>query len=89
MFNKMKTTEFVLKRNPANPVYPDGADSKNITHEIHQFMAKNNSILLSMADELHLQTDGSFKPVCSIRECMKSSNRSIFTTEFTENIYLP
>jgi len=58
---------------------------KNIAPEIQQFMAKNNSILLSMADELHLQPDGSFKPVCSIRECMKSSNRSIFTTELTED----
>ena len=36
---------------------------KNITPEIQQFFAKNNSILLSMADELHLQPDGSFKPV--------------------------
>ncbi|MEI8247420.1 MAG: hypothetical protein WCI51_16425 [Lentisphaerota bacterium] len=36
---------------------------KNIAPEIQQFMAKNNSILLSMADELHLQTDGSFKTV--------------------------
>ena len=35
---------------------------KNITPEIHQFMAKNNSVLLSMADELTLQPDGSFKP---------------------------
>ncbi len=43
---------------------------KNITPEIQQFMAKNNSILLSMADELHLQQDGSFKPARGIAECM-------------------
>ena len=36
--------------------------AKNVTPEIQQFMAKNNSVLLSMADELTLQTDGSFKP---------------------------
>jgi len=52
---------------------------KNITPELQQFMAKNNSILFSMADELHLQTDGSFKSISNIPECMKS-NRSIFTT---------
>ena len=34
---------------------------KNIAPEIQQFMAKNNSILLSMADELHLQQNGSFR----------------------------
>ena len=48
---------------------------KNITPEIQQFMAKNNSILLSMADELSLQTNGSFKPVRGIAECMKSCNQ--------------
>ena len=48
---------------------------KNITPEIQQFMAKNNSVLLSMADELHLQSDGSFKPGRSISECMKPSNQ--------------
>jgi len=48
---------------------------KNITPEIQQFMAKNNSILFSMVDELALQQDGSFKPVRSIAECMKSSNQ--------------
>ncbi len=47
---------------------------KNITPEIQQFMAKNNSILLSMVDELNLQQDGSFKPKRSIPECMKSCN---------------
>ena len=44
--------------------------AKNVTPEIQQFMAKNNSILLSMADELHLQQDGSFKPARGIAECM-------------------
>ena len=45
---------------------------KNVTPEIQQFMAKNNSILLSMADELNLLQDGSFKPVRGIAECMKT-----------------
>jgi len=45
---------------------------KNVTPEIQQFLARNNSILLSMADELTLQPDGSFKPVRSILECLKS-----------------
>ena len=45
---------------------------KNITPEIQQFLANNNSILLSMAAELHLQQDGSFKLVRSIAECLKS-----------------
>ena len=48
---------------------------KNITPEIQQFMVNNNSILLSMADELSLQTDGSFTPKCSISECMKPYNQ--------------
>lgn len=47
---------------------------KNITLEIQQFMAKNNSILLSMADELSLQQDGSFKPKRSIAEYMMPRN---------------
>jgi len=46
--------------------------AKNVTPEIQQFMAKNNSVLFTMADELTLQPDGSFKPVRSIPECMKS-----------------
>ena len=36
---------------------------KSIAQEIQQFLARNNSILLSMADELTLQLNGSFKPV--------------------------
>ena len=47
---------------------------KNITPEIQQFFAKNNSILLSMADELTLQPDGSFKPKRGIAECMNPCN---------------
>ncbi|MFA6102270.1 MAG: hypothetical protein WCV67_18660 [Victivallaceae bacterium] len=47
---------------------------KNITPEIQQFMTNNNSILLFMEAELSLQPDGSFKPVRSISECMKTSN---------------
>ena len=49
--------------------------AKNVTPEIQQFMANNNSVLLSMADELHLQQDGSFKTVRSLSECMKSCNQ--------------
>ena len=49
--------------------------AKNVTPEIQQFMAKNNSVLFSMADELHLLQDGSFKPKRSIAECMKSCNQ--------------
>jgi len=49
---------------------------KNITPEIQQFMAKNNSVLLSMADELHLQPDGSFKPVRGIAECITRGNQT-------------
>ena len=48
---------------------------KNITPEIQQFMANNNSILFFMADELNLLQDGSFKPKRSISECMKSCNQ--------------
>ena len=47
---------------------------KNITSEIQQFMAKNNSILFSMESELSLQPDGSFKPVRSIAECINQYN---------------
>ena len=39
---------------------------KNITPEMQQFIDKNKFILLSIADELQLQTDGSFKPVRNI-----------------------
>ena len=46
--------------------------AKNITPEIQQFLDKNNFVLLSMADELTLQPDGTFKPVRNIPECMKS-----------------
>ena len=41
----------------------------NITPEIQQFLDKNNSKLISIADELTLQTDGSFKPVRGISIC--------------------
>ncbi len=47
---------------------------KNITPEIQQFLDKNKFGLLSMADELTLQTDGSFKPVRGIPECMMLCN---------------
>jgi len=49
---------------------------KNITPEIQQFMAKNNSILFSMEAELSMQQDGSFKPKHSIAECMNQYNQS-------------
>ena len=48
---------------------------KNVTPEIQQFLAKNNSVLFSMESELSLQTDGSFTPKCSISECMKPYNQ--------------
>jgi hypothetical protein len=54
---------------------------KNITPEIQQFLANNNSILLSMADELHLQQDGSFKLVRSIAECMMPSDHGCSQVE--------
>ena len=44
----------------------------NITPEIQLFMVKNNSILFSMADELRLHPDGSFRVKRTIQECMKS-----------------
>ena len=49
--------------------------AKNITPEIQQFMAKNNSVLLSMEAELSLQQDGSFNPKRSIAECVKPYNQ--------------
>jgi len=44
---------------------------KNISPEIQQFLARNNSTLFSMETELNLQSDGSFKPVRGITEFMK------------------
>ena len=41
---------------------------KNITPEIQQFLARNNSVLLSMTDELTLQADGSFRAKRNIPE---------------------
>jgi len=49
--------------------------SRRLAPEAQQLLAGNNSILLSMADELNLQPDGSFKPKRSISECMKSCNQ--------------
>ncbi len=63
---------YLSQQNPFILIVPT---IKNITSEIQQFMAKNNSILLSMEAELSLQPDGSFKPVRSIAECMKSCNQ--------------
>ena len=54
---------------------------KNITQEIQQFIVKNNSILLSMTDELTLQMDGSFKPKRGIAECMKLSDHGCSQVE--------
>ena len=55
--------------------------AKNVTPEIQQFMAKNNSVLFSMADELHLLQDGSFKLVCSIAECLMPSDHGCSQVE--------
>lgn len=44
---------------------------KDITPEIQQFLDKNHSVLFSMADEMRLQPDGSFKPKRSFSACMK------------------
>jgi len=54
---------------------------KNVTPEIQQFLAKNNSILFSMADELNLLQDGSFKPVRGISECMMPSDHGCSQVE--------
>ena len=54
---------------------------KNITPEIQQFMAKNNSVLFSMEAELSLQSDGSFKSLRSISECMKLSDHGCSQVE--------
>ena len=59
---------------------------KNITTEIQQFMANNNSVLLSMADELTLQPDGSFKPKRSISACMKLSEQGCSQVEQTPTL---
>ena len=59
---------YILHQKPFILMVPT---AKNVTPEIQQFMAKNNSVLLSMADELHLQPDGSFKPLRGITEFMK------------------
>ncbi len=48
---------------------------KNITPEIQQFLARNNSVLFSMEAELSLQSDGSYRPKRSISECIKPSNQ--------------
>jgi len=45
---------------------------KNITPEIQQFLDKNEFGLLSIADELYLQPNGSFRSKRNIPECMKS-----------------
>jgi len=51
--------------------------AKNVTPEIQQFMVKNNSALISMADELSMQPDGSFKPKRGIAECMNIGSKSL------------
>ena len=48
---------------------------KNITPEIQQFLARNNSVLFSMEAELSLQSDGSFKPERGISECINQHNQ--------------
>ena len=63
---------FLLLQKPFILIVPT---MKNITPEIQQFMAKNNSVLLSMEAELSLQQDGSFNPKRSIAECVKPYNQ--------------
>ena len=48
---------------------------RGLDPEAQQFLAGNNSLLLSMEAELSLQADGSFKSLRSISECMKLSNQ--------------
>ena len=60
---------YLAHQNPFILIVPT---MKNITLEIQQFLARNNSILLSMADELTLQPDGSFRPRRCIPECQTS-----------------
>ena len=60
---------------------------KNINPEIQQFMAKNNSVLLSMADELTLQPDGSFKTILAISECITTGKQNY--PQVAKNITLP
>jgi len=48
---------------------------RGLALEVKQLLEKNNLILLSMADELGLQPDGSFKPVRCIAECINPSNQ--------------
>ena len=55
--------------------------AKSVTQEIQQFIDKNNSALLSMADELHLQPDGSFKSVRNIPECITPCNHKCQQTK--------
>jgi len=45
---------------------------RELVPEVQQLLAANKSILLYMEAELSLQSDGSFKSVRSISECMKS-----------------
>ena len=59
-----------------NPFILMAPTVKNITPEIQQLMAKNNSVLFSMEEKLILQPDGSFKPVRGMFECIKSYNHS-------------
>ena len=60
--------------------------AKNVTPEIQQFIAKNNSILFPMESELSLQPDGSFKPKRSISECMKLSEQGCSQVEQTPTL---
>jgi len=47
---------------------------RGMTLKAQQLLVKSNSFLLSMANELTLQPDGSFKSVRNISKCMKSYN---------------
>ena len=74
---------FLLLQKPFILIVPT---MKNITPEIQQFMAKNNSVLFSMETELSLQQDGSLKPVRGIGECMKPIQSAWSTTLSEQNI---
>lgn len=53
---------------------------RGITPEAQELLAGNHAVVLSMADELTLQSDGSFKSKRSMAECIKSYNHSGTTT---------
>ena len=57
----------LLRRTPFILMAPTG---RGMTLEAQQILAENDSVFLSLADELVLRQDGSFKVVRSVSECM-------------------